>query len=64
MQHGSDGWVLEDMEWDENDGVARLEYSNRNVIGTRSRFVDQPTRPGHKSWLLLFAEPQTVMTIA
>ena len=30
VQHGVDGWVLEDMEWDPETGIAFFEYSNRN----------------------------------
>ncbi len=52
LQHGVDGWVLEDMEWNSRTGIASFIYS-RDVNGVREEreeLVAQPYRQSHVDW--------------
>lgn len=52
ITHGYNGWILEDMDWDPEDGVSRFEYS-RIYNGKKETWVtyrSQPTKPGHQDW--------------
>lgn len=53
-RHGENGWILEDMDWDPESGVATLEYS-RYVPGVKEPEVvfitkQQPMLPTHEGW--------------
>lgn len=52
IYHGSDGWILEDMDWNPETGVSTFTYE-RMFDGKRERFVTdraQPTNPEHQDW--------------
>ena len=63
IRHGVAGWELEDMEWDERDGVAILAYSHPSSTELAFRAVCQPTRRGHVGWEVLALRPQRVLTL-
>ncbi len=50
MLHGVDGWVLEDMDWCPQTGLAVFEYFNV-IMKTHAHQVRlQPTHEGHLNW--------------
>lgn len=49
-QHGVDGWVLEDMDWDPITGLAIFEYSSTTGQLPTRHVRPQPIREGHVEW--------------
>ncbi len=62
-QHGVNGWVLQDMEWDPETGVAIFEYSNTISRTTLQEVRVQPTREGHFNWEHMRDRPVNVLTL-
>ncbi len=53
-RHGVEGWCLEDYDWDDQTGVATMEYS-RYVEGSKEPeivfvTVNHPALPNHIGW--------------
>lgn len=46
-RHGVEGWVLEDMDWDPETGLATFEYFNRSRGETRIEVRYQPVQDSH-----------------
>ena len=54
VQHGHDGWTLEDYDWNEKTGVGTFLYSRvraaDGVIEEVVQQIAQPAAPTHVGW--------------
>lgn len=64
VQHGVDGWVLVDMDWNPDTGIAVYDFvqvdGQGKYIGSATATVRQPYHPSHEGWSELWNEPQAV----
>lgn len=50
VEHGKDGWVLEEMDWNEYTGLATFRYSHPGSRFSWFEYRPQPTNESHKGW--------------
>lgn len=64
VRHGVDGWVLVDMEWDPDSGLAVydfVQYDDRGrFVATATAVARQPYSAKHEGWSELWNEPEHV----
>lgn len=64
VNHGVDGWVLVDMEWSPESGLASydfVQFDERGAyIASACAIVRQPFAPTHEGWAELWNKPEVV----
>lgn len=67
VQHGVDGWILTDMDWSPESGVAVYDYvqldEHGKYVASACRIERQPCTSKHEGWSELWDRPVLVFTL-
>lgn len=67
INHGVDGWVLVDMDWNPDSGLAvydYVQYDNKGkFLAAASAIVLQPYNHSHEGWHELWNRPEAVFVV-